>query len=243
MRETKDQTIARLEKVINEQKKELTEVKKERKRLKYAVERLEKEKKKALITSTPYDIELICSCTDELQEQKKQVEELKATLAEKENNIQVLRDRYTKERENAANIRKGVFDDLQAYIDGAKWGVIQKINEFRVPKYGKRTYMEHFQNGDRYYDYEFEGYETHILEAMFDPKTLFIRINPKNGRLMEEDIDKMNMREYLKNIWDYIEAKKALEEFMKTNPTNDEIVEWTYKKGMELLPKYEDILF
>ena len=46
MRETKDQTIARLETVISEQKKELTEVKKDRKRLNYTVERLVKEKER-----------------------------------------------------------------------------------------------------------------------------------------------------------------------------------------------------
>ena len=38
MRETKDQTIERLKGVIEEQKKEMTEIKKERKRLNYAVE-------------------------------------------------------------------------------------------------------------------------------------------------------------------------------------------------------------
>ena len=43
MRETKDQTIARLEKKIEEQKKEMTEVKKDRKRLNYAVDRLERQ--------------------------------------------------------------------------------------------------------------------------------------------------------------------------------------------------------
>lgn len=38
MRETKVQKIARLEKKIEEQKKEMTEIKKERKRLNYAVD-------------------------------------------------------------------------------------------------------------------------------------------------------------------------------------------------------------
>lgn len=42
MKETKDQKIERLEKVIGKQKKELTKVKKDRKRLNYAVERLER---------------------------------------------------------------------------------------------------------------------------------------------------------------------------------------------------------
>ena len=40
MRETKDQKIERLEKVIDKQKKELSKVKKDRKRLNYAVDRL-----------------------------------------------------------------------------------------------------------------------------------------------------------------------------------------------------------
>lgn len=46
MRETKDQKIERLEKIIDNQKKELTQVKKDRKRLNYAVERLENTLKK-----------------------------------------------------------------------------------------------------------------------------------------------------------------------------------------------------
>ena len=59
MRESKDQKIARLENVIEVQKKEISEVKKDRKRLNYAVERLEREKKKALETLTPAAINLI----------------------------------------------------------------------------------------------------------------------------------------------------------------------------------------
>lgn len=52
MKETKDQTIIRLQKVIAEQKSELTEVKKDRKRLNYAVERLERENSKSSIQRT-----------------------------------------------------------------------------------------------------------------------------------------------------------------------------------------------
>ena len=42
MRETKDQKIERLEKIIDNQQKELSKVRKDRKRLNYAVERLER---------------------------------------------------------------------------------------------------------------------------------------------------------------------------------------------------------
>lgn len=59
MRETKDQTIARLEKVIGELKTELSELKKERKRLNYAVERLEKQIKNGSNQSTKEDIKRI----------------------------------------------------------------------------------------------------------------------------------------------------------------------------------------
>ena len=82
---TKDQRkIERLEKVIDKQKKELSEVKKDRKRLNYAVERLEREKKKALNTLTPAAIDLICEYTDKVSEKEKQNEELKSVIIEKE---------------------------------------------------------------------------------------------------------------------------------------------------------------
>lgn len=56
MRETKDQTISRLENVIEVQKKELSEVKKDRKRLNYAVERLERQNKKFSANSSKEDV-------------------------------------------------------------------------------------------------------------------------------------------------------------------------------------------
>ena len=52
MRETKDQTIDRLEKVIDKQKKELSQVKKDRKRLNYAVDRLTKMNRELTINLT-----------------------------------------------------------------------------------------------------------------------------------------------------------------------------------------------
>lgn len=55
MKETKDQTIERLKGVIAEQKKEMTEIKKDRKRLNYAVERLERQIEKISSTSSKDD--------------------------------------------------------------------------------------------------------------------------------------------------------------------------------------------
>ena len=82
---TKDQKkIERLEKVIDDQKKELSEIKKERKRLNYAVERLEREKVKALNTLTPTAINLISEYSDQVVETEKKNEELKAIIADKE---------------------------------------------------------------------------------------------------------------------------------------------------------------
>lgn len=82
MRETKDQTISRLENVIEVQKKELSEVKKDRKRLNYAVERLEKEKEKLSAQSSKENIERIKALEKQIEELKSAIEELNNTVSD-----------------------------------------------------------------------------------------------------------------------------------------------------------------
>ncbi len=77
MRETKDQKIERLEKIIDEQKKEITQIKKDRKRLNYTVERLENTLKRH---SSKEDKKKIAHL-------EKEVEKLKETVEDKTKKI------------------------------------------------------------------------------------------------------------------------------------------------------------
>lgn len=77
MRETKDQKIKRLEKAIEEQKQELTEVKKDRKRLNYTVERLEREKEKLSLQSSNELEKQTLSNQSEIDSLIRQIRELK----------------------------------------------------------------------------------------------------------------------------------------------------------------------
>lgn len=77
MRETDKQKIERLEKVIDNQNEELSQIKKERKKLNYAVARLENEKAKAKEKSSPNDIQMI-------KELKAQIKQLEQSIEEKE---------------------------------------------------------------------------------------------------------------------------------------------------------------
>ena len=258
MRETKDQTIERLEKVIDNQKNELSEIKKERKRLNYAVERLEREIQKALLKSTPYDSELICEYTDQLQEQKKLNEELKAIITEKEKVIADKEERYNtllsqfnEKKADENEIRKQIWGDKKAFEQDTIKRIIEKIvltwdGMYRQSR-EDREHLEKFNNGEHYYSDLMKGYPIHINAAMFSVDTLIIGINPNNGRELS-CIDKYAISYYLKFCYEQLVYKKALnelEKFKAANPncTNDKLAEWTYHKGMELLPLYRDKIF
>lgn len=70
MKETKDQTIDRLEKKIEEQKKEMTGLKKDRKRLNYAVERLERKINKLSTNMSPTEAKRIKELEGRLEKAK-----------------------------------------------------------------------------------------------------------------------------------------------------------------------------
>lgn len=89
MKETKDQTIARLEGVIEEQKKEMTKVKKDRKRLNYAVDKLKRQIEKISSTSSKEDAAKI----KELENMLGKEREHHHNLATKHNNaIEALKE-------------------------------------------------------------------------------------------------------------------------------------------------------
>lgn len=230
MRETDEQKIERLEKVIAEQKEELTAVKKDRKRLNYAVERLEREKTKLSLQSSKEDTELI-------KELEEQIEKLKSSVEEKERESEILK---TSNSNRLAEIKR-LKTELKTKIVIAESDVIKEvIEELYKLKNGhlsNREQLERFNNGDRYFDSMH-----HIQFVIFSTEDLIIRIHPKNGRELI-GLDILYLKKYIGNRYEYLIAMKELEQFKNSNPSNDELVEWTYKKGMELLPIYEDEIF
>lgn len=78
MRETKVQKIARLEKKIDEQKKEMTALKKDRKRLNYAVDKLKRQNEKLSAQSSKEDAAKIKELENKLEKAREYCKDLVA---------------------------------------------------------------------------------------------------------------------------------------------------------------------
>ena len=242
MKETKDQTIERLKKEVAEQKSELTKVKKDRKRLNYAVEKMKRQMQKLSSQSSIEDIEKI-------KELEQLIEEQKSTIAEKENEMAQKELYY----EGSYNLLKSVTEQLrkQKIADAVEYEeriitkFLRKLLDWQYGRESNYEQLDRFRNGDRYFDYTFKDYpDMHIRFAIFSVEDLFIRIHPKNGRTLT-DIDLLYLKMDFQNRCEYLFAQKEYDDYKKCNPnaTNDELVEWVYQKGKQLLPKYEKMIF
>ena len=253
MRETKDQKIERLEKVIDNQKKELSEVKKDRKRLNYAVERLEREKKKALETLTPAAIDLISEYSEQVNETEKKYEELKVQIAEtkkvieqKEEQYKMLLEKYNEKEKAAKAVSNQNWEEREKF----KYETIKKTAEniastwegMYSQSWDDRRRLRYFNGGKRYTMYgndENDDFEVpYTCSPMFSPKNLIIGMNPDTGRGFEP-MDYYALHYFLKNSYKtrraYSKAINELEEFKTNNPniSEEELIEWAYHKGKE----------
>lgn len=236
MKETKGQKIERLEKIIGEQKAELTKVKKDRKRLNYAVKRLEKKREQLSLQSSKED-------TAKIKELEKQIGNLKIAVEEKEKAIETLR----RSNSSYSAVIKRLKKDLTIKTVMSENEAIGKVVETLCKIKNERPFnggqLQHFKNGERYFDYSFKDYpDTHIRNAIFSTENLIIQIHPKNGRDLGL-LDRIYLEKMIGNRLEYLEAMNEFGQFKKSNPSNDELVEWTYNKGMELLPIYENEIF
>ncbi len=261
---TKDQKkIERLEKKLAEKEDELSQVKKDRKRLNYAVERLEREKVKALNTLTPAGNRLICEYSDKVTEKEKQIEELKAIISEKEKEMADKEEQYN-DLLLKYNEKKGDEDAIRKQIWGEKKNFQSEVMERTVNKivekwdgvyrqsWDDRKQLRYFNEGKRYWIYvgdEDGDFSRPLYRAsMFSTNYLIISIHPDNGRELS-GIDQYAIQQYLNRNYhtqrEYTKAMNELKEFKKNNPNiaEDELVEWAYQKGMELLPLYRDKIF
>ena len=261
---TKDQKkIERLEAKLAEKEAEISQVKKDRKRLNYAVERLEREKAKVLNTLPHSAINLISEYSDQVVETEKKNEELKAIIAEKEKTIadkeeqyNTLLSKFNEKEEDEKEIRKQIWGDKEKFKRKVMEQTVNKIVEnwdgIYSQSWDDRKYLKYFNEGKRYWLYvgDEDGDFDHPIYScsMFSTNYLIIGIHPDNGRVLS-GIDKYAIQQYLQTNYKtqniYRNAMNELNEYKKNNPniSEEELVEWAYHKGMELLPLYRDNIF
>lgn len=255
MRETKVQKIARLEKKVEEQKKEMTEIKKDRKRLNYAVERLERQTQKLSAQSSKEGVKRMRELESQIEELKSAIETKNAEMAKVEERYQRLLSDYRQVKTDVDAIRKEIWGDKEKFEVETMKRTVEKIVDRMGRIYSQsrddKRQLKYFNEGRRYWFYGNNDEDCSSPVqccTMFSTNHLIIAIHPDNGRELS-GIEKYGLEYYLKtNYWTrekYNAAIKELKKFKETNPNiaDEELVEWTYHKGMELLPLYRDMIF
>lgn len=240
MRETKDQTIERLKKEVDEQKSELTKVKKDRKRLNYAVEKMKRQMQKLSSQSSTEDIEKI-------KELEQLIEEQKSTIAEKENEKQKMEKRLYQTIEDKDfhydNLMKRyntVREEVKAEYDGYVDEALKKIAKFRNYQNNYYIYSRNlsaYESGAKYYMIKENGEEHEY--PMFSTSDLFIQIHPKTGVPLT-DIHFKLFKEWSWGNLDYLQYYSPYEECLnevKMVADTEIIVSSAYK-----LKKYYHIM-
>lgn len=255
MRETKVQKIARLEKKIEEQKKEMSKIKKDRKRLNYAVDKLKRQNKKLSAQSSKEDAKRMRELESQIEELKSAIETKDAEMAKEEERYQRLLSDYRKTNTDLDAIRKEIWKDKNKFEEETMKRAIENIVKSMDGVYSQsrddKRQLKYFNEGRRYWFYGNNDEDCSLPVqccTMFSTNNLIIAIHPDKGRELS-GIDKYAIQRYLfanyKTEKLYRKAMEELKEFKENNPNiaDEELVEWTYHKGMELLPLYRDMIF
>ena len=241
MRETKDQKIERLEKVIDKQKKELSQVKKDRKRLNYTVERLENEKAKAKEKSSSNDIQKIKELNAQIKQLEQSIGEKELEMEEKEKHSA---SKITSEQ-NTTLYWHRKYEDLCKCIDAEHNAYFEKtlINLIRNRKgrNERKEILDAYERGELYYTLTVNGEKKQY--PIFSPSDLFIQIHPKTGLpLTKENFKILNDWAYLQCDYQYrIGIWK--EHLIKHNLSDEAKAKYAYEIGKDLVPLYECLLF
>lgn len=255
MKETKDQTIERLKGVISEQKEEMTEIKKDRKRLNYAVDKLKRQNEKLSAQSSKDDVKRIRTLERQIEELKSAIEIKDAEMAKEEERYQRLLSDYRKTNIDVDTIQKEIWKDKNKFEEETMKRAIEDIVKSMDGVYSQsrddKRQLKYFNEGRRYWFYGNNDEDCSIPVqccTMFSTNYLIIAIHPDKGRELS-GIDKYAIQRYLYTNYKteklYRKAMEELKEFKENNPNiaDEELVEWTYHKGMELLPLYRDMIF
>lgn len=241
MRETKDQKIERLEKVIDNQNKELSEIKKERKRLNYAVERLENEKAKAKEKSSSNDIQKIKELNAQIRQLEQSIEDKELEMAKKEERSKSKissEENTTKYWYNRYNeLWKSIEAEHNAYFEKTLSALIRNRKGVKE----RKEILDAYERGELYYTLTVNDEEKQ--HPIFSPSDLFIQIHPKTGLpLTKENFKVLNEWAYLR--WDYQYRIGIWKDYLINNNLSDEAkVKNAYEIGKDLVPLYEHLLF
>lgn len=277
MRETKEQRLARLEKLVEQQKQELVDMRKERKQLKYRIQSLENKGSE----SSQQEIK-------DLQKQLKQAQKQLENAGEMQQEIKGLKkenrdlqkrldyadeqnERLTIENRSMKGIHEAEIEEYEARITELKQQISQLEKDSKQIKKDaihnianskssgmiNGVVLEQFASGEKYYDNTIfnisqygscnpgeEGMLDKCKEAkkpFFSTEDLIIRINPSNGmELSQDEID--YIAALLENEVDYTMALVDLGDYTCFHEGED-LVNYAYEKGLELLPLYQDKVF
>lgn len=204
----------------------------------------------------------------EVEKLKKQNERLQKELdnADMENEKLQTKLRYERveheedNERNAKRIAKLNERNRQTLSDGetSHRGAIQSIASIKSDSMHNFAALESFVSGGKYYDNtlfnianfnEADNINTDTLtercktnkQPIFGTTDLIIRINPKNGMELANDVISY-IKEILKQEIEYNEAIHELDDYSCFHD-GEELVEYAYNKGMKLLTLYEEIVF
>lgn len=240
MRETDKQKIERLEKVIDNQNEELSQIKKERKKLNYAVARLENEKAKAKEKSSPNDIQMI-------KELKAQIKQLEQSIEEKElemdKRVKSSAEKISREANTTKywyrkynDLWKTIESEHQAYFENA---LVELIYNRKGVK-ERYENLNAYENGELYYSLTENGEEKKY--PFFSPYDLFIQIHPKTGLPLTKENHKVLEKWAFLN-YEYQVQRGYWREYLEKSPSEKVKIQSAYNVGKDLVPFYEHLLF
>lgn len=238
MRETPKQKMERLERTVAERNETIKALNKENRQLNSQLKKIGQE------TAAEKD-DVISSLQSQIQEQNQQY------LNEIDRKTAIIK-KYETKIERLDEINKKLSDDhyrfsleLSANKMFQIMETISKLKNYR-PCDVEKERVRSFQNGEHTYKAYFGRNPLNPDEddfpsplPFFDVRNLLIWIDPKTGRELNT-LDYVNINGHIHNRYDYIIAQMELKEFRKSAPSKEELDDFVYKKGMELLPLYEE---
>lgn len=241
MRETKDQTIERLKGVIEEQKKEMTEIKKDRKRLNYAVDKLKKETQTERGKSSSDDIQKIKTLKTQIRQLERSIEERELEMKKKEERSKMIISR----EESTAKYWHRKYNDLWTSIEAEHNAYFEKtlIDLIQNRKGGKerKEILSAYERGELYYSLNENGEQKEY--PIFSPSDLFIQIHPQTGLPLTKENFKV-LYKWAEFQPDYQMSVGYWRNYLQNDhPSEKAIIQSAYNAGKKLLLLYEHLLF
>lgn len=239
---TKDQKkIERLTAKLAETEAELSQVKKDRKRLNYAVERLESEKAKAKEKSSSNDIQKIKELNAQIKQLEQSIEEKELEMAKKEERSKSKISSEENTTKYWYNKYHELWNDIKAEHNAYYEQTLIDLIRNRKGVDERNEILSAYERGDLYYSLNENGEERKY--PFFSPSDLFIQIHPKTGLpLTKENFKVLEKWAYLHFDYQY-RMGIWKEHRLQYNLSDEAKVKNAYELGKVLVPLYEHLLF